>query len=53
MVIGIVVVVLIVLIIVMSCFKIVVSQANAYVIERLGAYKGHMVCGVPYEGAIY
>ena len=38
MVIGIVVVVLIVLIIVMSCFKIV-PQANAYVIERLGAYK--------------
>ena len=38
MIIGIVIVVLIVLIIVMSCFKIV-PQANAYVIERLGAYK--------------
>ena len=35
---GLVVVILVVFIIIMSCFKIV-PQANAYVVERLGAYK--------------
>ncbi len=37
--IAVIVIILIVFIIIMSCFKIV-PQAHAYVIERLGAYKG-------------
>ena len=36
--IGIIILILIVLLLVTSCFKIV-PQANAFVIERLGAYK--------------
>ena len=50
--IAVIVVIIIVILVLVSCVKIV-PQANAFVVERLGAYQGTWEVGLHFQSAVY
>ena len=50
--IAIIILIVVVILILASCIKIV-PQANAYVVERLGAYQGTWEVGIHFKVPIY